>query len=176
MRRLTFTLLITANLSALFAATTQTATQSIDVTISPAMKVSVPASFTLFQNGGGFQDYTGNLTVSFKARTGTTTSVSAGMRVSQNFTPSGGPSAAAGNLKYVCGSPTLGTACSGTNTASTVSSQPVITMPSLACTGGGAPCSAADPNTFQLMFSLANLPTYSTGTYSGQIQFTISAL
>lgn len=157
-------------------AVTQTVNQTVDVNVSPAMKVSVPASASLAYNGGSFLDYTGSLTVSYRVRTGTATSISSGMRFSSNFSPSNGPSVSAGDLLYTCSSATLGTACSGTVTASTSSTQTVIAIPSLACTGGGTPCSSADPNTALVQFALKNLPTYRTGTYSASVLFTFSAI
>lgn len=170
------TMSVAAGLACLCTGATQTVTQTVSASVAPAAKISVPASASLLYNGGSFLDFTGAFTLSYKARTGTSTSVSAGMRVSTDFTPSGGPSAAAGHLTYTCGSATLGTGCTGATTASTAASQTVLTLPALACTGGGSPCSTAEPNTVQLQFQLRNLPSFATGAYSGQLLFTISAL
>jgi hypothetical protein len=51
-----------------------------------------------------------------------------------------------------------------------------VTIPSSACTGGGGACSAADPNTATVGFSLLNDPNYQTGNYTAVVTFTISAM
>jgi hypothetical protein len=95
------------------------------------------------------------------------------MKVTQDF-QTGGPSVASGDLTYVCGAAGLGTACSST-TASTSTATAVVTVPSSACTGGGSPCSSTDPNTIGVTFTLADRPVVKTGTYTANVQFTISA-
>ena len=97
------------------------------------------------------------------------------LKVASDFSPGGGPSAASNALTYVCSGATLGTACSGTQTASTTSSTPVLTVPVSACTGGGGSCSSQSPNSVNLNFTLVDSPVYPTGTYSANITFTISA-
>jgi hypothetical protein len=97
------------------------------------------------------------------------------LQVTNDFSPTGGPTAASGALTYVCGGANLGTACSGTQTASTTTSTPVLTVPASACTGGGGACSSQNPNSMNLTFTLTDNPVYPTGTYSANITFTISA-
>ena len=155
---------------------TATATQSIQGEIDPAGKLSVPATLTLTSAGGPtFPSFTGSATVSYRARTTPTGSGAITAQVTSNFSPTGGPSASAGDLTYTCSGSTLGTNCSGTQTASTASATPVLTIPSSACTGGGGSCSASDPNTMQVNFTLTNRVTYKTGTFSAQVTFSISA-
>jgi hypothetical protein len=96
--------------------------------------------------------------------------------VASDFSPSGGPTAASGALTYLCGGANLGTACSGTQTASTTTQTPVLSVPASACTGGGGACSSQNPNSVSLTFTLIDSPVYSTGTYSANITFTISAM
>jgi len=152
----------------------QTATQSMTAVINPAAKLSVQASAALAVSGSYFASYQASLPVSYRARTTSAGGGNITVRVSSDFTPSGGPTAASGALTYVCSGATLGTACSGTQTA-TSSQTPVLTLPASACTGGGGACSSGDPNSVTLQFVLTNNPAYSTGTYSVQLTFVISA-
>jgi hypothetical protein len=78
-------------------------------------------------------------------------------------------------LGYTCSAATLGTACAGSQTVSLASQANVATIPPSACTGGGAPCSAANPNSVNVNFLLQNNPGYQTGSYSGVVTFTISS-
>ncbi|HVX65803.1 MAG TPA: hypothetical protein VHA11_04330, partial [Bryobacteraceae bacterium] len=82
----------------------------------------------------------------------------------------------AGSLTYVCRRAQIGTPCSGVQTASVGLQTPVLTLPPSACTGGGEPCSSADPNVLELDLSLDNDPSFQTGTYSAQVTLIISAL
>ncbi|HUP05295.1 MAG TPA: hypothetical protein VMU19_14960 [Bryobacteraceae bacterium] len=154
---------------------TLTTTQSLSVTIDAVAKVSVPATVTLTASGSAFSAYTGNLTVSYKAQTTPTGGGNITMQISPDFSPAGGPSAASGNLTYTCSGAGLGTACSGIVTASTTAQTAVVTLPTSGCTGGGSPCSSANPATVSVSFSLVDDPTYPTGTYSATAKFTISA-
>jgi hypothetical protein len=144
-------------------------TQSLSATFNPAAKVSVPANLTLAKADRIFGPFTGTLTVSYRARTVTGGTMT--LKVTTDFV-AGGPSAAAGDLQYACGAASLGTACSGTITASTGSSTAVLTLPAAACTG--ASCGNADPNSLTLSFTLADRPAAKTGSYTAIVQFTIS--
>src|SRR5947209_461215 len=92
-------------------------------------------------------------------RSGVQVSASRSVKATADFTPTGGPSVASGQLTYTCTSATLGSACSGTQTASTASQTNVVTLGAGACTGGGGSCSSVDPNTVQTSFALVNNPT-----------------
>lgn len=152
-------------------------TQTLSAQIDAIGKVSVPASLTLTHAGTTFVAYSGNLTVSYRARTTAATgSGSLSMQATADFTPAGGPSIASGQLTYTCSVAGLGTACSGTQTASTGSQTSVVTMGASLCTGGGGSCSAANPNTVLSTFTLSDNPAYKTGTYSATLTFTISAI
>jgi hypothetical protein len=135
----------------------------------------VPTTLTLATGGVQFGSFTGTLAVSYRARTTPTGSGTITAQVSSDFSPTGGPSAAAGALTFTCGSAGLGTPCSGTHTASTTVQTTVVTLPASACTGGGGSCSSTDPATVNVNFSLTNDPHYSTGTYSAHVIFRISA-
>jgi len=155
---------------------TSTTTQTLDANISPIGKVSVPSTVSMIRSASTFTGYTATITVSYKART---TSAGTGgtitMQASSDFSPAGGPLVTSGNLTYVCSGSTLGTNCAGTQTVSTSVATPVITLPTSACTGGGGVCSASNPNTVSVNLTLADPPAYSTGTYSANVTFTISA-
>ena len=156
---------------------TGTTTQTLSASINAIGKLSVPASLTVTSAGTTFVAYSGNLSVSYRARTTAGTgSGSLTLRATADFSPTGGPSIATGQLTYTCSAATLGAACSGTQTASVASQTSVVTMGADLCTGGGGSCSAANPNTVQSTFTLSNNPAYKTGTYSATLTFTISAI
>jgi hypothetical protein len=154
-----------------------TTTQTLSAQINAIGKVSVPATVTIANAGTTFVAYSGNLNVSYRARTTAATgSGSLTLRATADFSPAGGPSIASGQLTYTCSAATLGSACSGTQTASTASQTSVVTMGAGLCTGGGGSCSSVNPNTVQSTFTLSNNPAYKTGTYSATLTFTISAI
>ncbi len=155
---------------------TGTATETLSATLSPVGTVTTPGTATLSKTTTTFLPFTGSLAVSYLVRTTPTgTGGTITLKVASDFSPGGGPSAASNALTYVCSGATLGTACSGTQTASTTSSTPVLTVPVSACTGGGGSCSSQSPNSVNLNFTLVDSPVYPTGTYSANITFTISA-
>ncbi|MBZ5624922.1 MAG: hypothetical protein LAQ69_40400 [Acidobacteriia bacterium] len=149
--------------------------QTLNATLQPIGKLSVPASLNLTASVTQFAPFSGTLAVSYRARTTPTGSGTITVRVTSDFLPAGGPSAAAAALSYTCGSASLGTPCSGTQTASTTVQTPVLTLPASACTGGGGTCSAANPASLNLSLTLTDNPGYATGSYSAQLTFTISA-
>jgi hypothetical protein len=122
-----------------------------------------------------FSPFTGTLPISYRVRTTPSGGGAVTVQVTSDFSPTGGPSAAAGAVTYSCGSASIGTACSGTQTASTTSQTPVLTLPASACTGGGGACSGNDPNSVTVTFTLTDNPAYSTGAYSAALTFVISA-
>jgi hypothetical protein len=159
------------------AGATGSATQTLSAQINAIGKLSVPASFSVTNPGTTFAAYTGALAVSYRIRS--TASTGGGLltvKATTDFSPAGGPSIAAGVVTYTCGSATLGAACSGTQTLSTTAQTSVVTAGAGVCTGGGGSCSTTNPNTVQTNFTLANSPTFMTGTYSATLTFTISAL
>jgi hypothetical protein len=153
---------------------TDTATQSVSITLSSAAKVSVPASVTLTTVGATFQSYTGTEVASYKVRTTQSGSATLTVRGTSEFSPASGPSIASSDLTYTCASAGIGTACSGTQTVSTSAQTPVVSVGASACVGTGCVC--ASPATISLGFGLANKPQFHTGSYSAQLTFTISAL
>jgi len=149
--------------------------QTLNATLQPIAKLSVPTSLSLVAGVTPFAPFSGTLAISYRARTTPGGSGTITVRVVSDFLPAGGPSVAAAALSYTCGSASLGTPCAGTQTASTSVQTPVLTLPSSACTGGGGSCSASDPATVNLNLTLTNNPGYGTGSYSAQLTFTISA-
>ena len=150
------------------------ATQSVSVVLSPVGKVILPASITLLNGALAFSPYTASLPVLFRARTSAAGSGSITVQSSGDFTPSGGPSVAAGKLTYTCAAAAYGAACTGTQIVSPTVQRPVLTLPRSSCIAGGNGCSTVDPASINLLFRLENDVSLPTGTYSVQLTFTIS--
>lgn len=155
-----------------------TATQTLNAAISPKGKVSVSPAISMVNSGTAFSTYTGSLPVQFYIRTSPGASGTITVQATSDFSPAGGPLVTSGDLTYTCTGATLGTACSGTQTVSRTLQTPVLNLGSAGgtCTGGGGACSAAAPNSVSINLSLPNNPALSTGTYSAQLTFTISAM
>lgn len=156
-------------------ASTATATQSLNALIYPIAKLSVPATVALSAGATRFSSFTGSAAVSYRLRTTPSGGGNITLQVTSDFTPAGGPSAGSGALTYTCAGATIGTSCSGTQTASTTVQTPVLTLPASACTGGGGACSSQDPNSVTLSFNVPDDPGYATGSYSARLTFVISA-
>lgn len=155
---------------------TAVAIQSLNATINPAWALTAPASASLTHSQNTFQPFQATVAVNYRVRTTPTGSGKITLQVTSDFSPSGGPSVSNGVLSYTCGAAGLGSPCSGSQTASTTAQTPVLTLPASACTGGGGACSGQDPNSVNLTFVLVDDPRYSTGTYSANVTFTISAI
>jgi hypothetical protein len=154
---------------------TGTTTQTLSATINPGYALTTPATAALTHGQNYFQPFQTTFAVNYEVRTSPSGSGKITLQVTNDFAPSGGPSAASGVLTYTCGAANLGTPCSGTQTASTTAQTPLLTLPASACTGGGGACSNQDPNSVNLTFILTDDPGYSTGNYSATVTFTISA-
>ena len=154
-----------------------TVTQTIQLSLAPATKLSVPSSLALTSIGGAFNAYTGTLILSYKSRTtpgGSGATIT--MKANSEFTPAGGPTLASSALTYICSAASLGTGCSGTQTVSATAQTAVVSIPAGKCTGGGGLCSPSNPNTVSLNMQLANTPVYQTGNYSTVVVFTVSSI
>jgi len=165
-------------------AQTTLGTQTLTLIAQPdGLLYGFPNSVTLSKAGTLFNSYTGAVTIQYRARTTAATGTgSITVKASTDFVcASGGPCittppTAGDALTYTCTGATLGSNCAGTQTVSTGVGKNVVTaIPAAACTGGGSPCSTADPNTVNLNFSLTDDPKYKTGSYSATLTFTISA-
>src|ERR1035441_897132 len=154
---------------------TGTATETLNALIYPIAKLTVPSSVSLTAGAAKLSPFQASLPVTYRARTTPTGGGTMTLQVTSDFSPAGGPSAASGALTYTCTSANLGTACSGAQTASTTLQTPVLTLPASACTGGGGACSAQDPNSLTLNFTVVDDPRYDTGSYSAKVTFIISA-
>jgi hypothetical protein len=155
-------------------AVTATVSNTLNLTVNAAGELSAPVSATLTNTGTTFNAYAASVALQYRARTSAAGGGNVTLKVIQDF-GTGGPSVAGGDLTYTCGAADLGTACSGSITASTSSSTQVVNLPTSACTGGGGSCSANNPNTITLTFNLADQPIDKTGTFTTMVQFTISA-
>jgi hypothetical protein len=166
-------LLPTAEAFAQFGSTTGTTT--VSVTVGPQAGLSVTNSSTpLTASGSNFNLFTGSTNLTYFVRTTATGgSGSITLKVTSDFSPAGGPSVASPHtasdaLSYTCTGASPGTACTGTQTASTSSQTNLITFGADAHTSPtGSTASAA--------WSLTNDPAYKTGTYNATVTFTISA-
>jgi hypothetical protein len=165
-------------------AQTTLGTQTLNLITQPdGLLYGFPTSVTLSKVGTVFNKFTGTVTIQYRARTTASTGTgSITVKASADFVcASGGPCiatppTAGDSLTYTCTSATVGSNCSGTQTVSTTAATNVVTaIPAGTCTGGGSPCTTADPNTVILNFSLTDDPKYKTGSYSAILTFTISA-
>ena len=157
-------------------------TQTLDVTVVPLGGLFMQATpVALTKSAVSFNSFTGTTTLSYRARTRQGTGQ--GMitvKATTDFTPAGGPSianppSAGDKFTYTCSGTTLGVACSGVQTVSTTAATTVVWLGASACTGGGAPCSTANPNSANVTFILPDDPKYKTGSYSATLTWTISA-
>ncbi len=149
--------------------------QEISLTLQPMGKLSVPPVTLLSSPSATFQAFAGTLGVTFRVRTSPSGAGVITMQAASEFSPAGGPSIASGALTYTCAGASLGTACVGSQTVSLGTQTHVLSIPPSACTGGGGACSAGDPNSVQVNFTLLNDPQLETGIYTGLITLTISA-
>ena len=164
-------------------AQTPLGTQTLSLTLNAAgLLYGFPNTLTLIKAGTVFDSYAGSLSVQYRARTSSSGSGTITVKATTDFPCALGgpciaiPPSAGDQLSYTCSGATLGTNCSGSQTVSTVAATNVVTaIPASACTGGGSPCSTANPNTVIVNFNLTDDPKYKTGPYSAILTFTISA-
>ncbi len=153
-------------------ATTGTTTVSVTVGAEAAIRIDTSTT-TLTTAATTFAAYTGTTSLTYKIRTTQSTGTGAiTSRVTTDFAPTGGPSVAtpptAGDLlQYTCTIASPGTACSGTQTASTSADTSVATF-------GADARSALAGNSGSVAWTLTNDPVYKTGTYTATVTFTMS--
>ena len=181
-KRLAPLIAVVAILLAPVSSQAQSTTGNISLTLNAAAFLySVPATTILTNTGSVFNNYTGNTSITYKARTGTSVATAAiTVRATSDFSPSGqglSVGASGGPLTYTCSGTLTGgfTPCSGTPTVSTTTATNVVSMAASACTGGSSPCSGVNPNTVTVNFTLTNKPSYKTDVYSATLTWTISA-
>lgn len=152
-----------------------TGSQTLSANLGAQAKLAVvQSSVTLLHTGATFASFTGAVTVQYKVRTTPAGSSTLVVQAAGDFSPANGPSIANSDLTYTCSGATLGTACSGTQTMRTTSTTNVITVGGGACTGSG--CAGSDPNSVSISLTLADSPTFKTGSYSTSLTFSISSL
>jgi hypothetical protein len=165
-------------------AQTTLGTQTLTLIAEPdALLYSLPSSITLSKAGTNFNHEAATVTIQYRARTTASSGTgSITVEATSDFVCVGGgsctsaPSASSGALVYTCTGATLGSGCAGTQTISTGGATNVVSaIPAASCTGGGSPCTTADPNTVTMNFSLTDDPKYKTGAYTATLTFTISA-
>jgi len=153
-----------------------TGTTTLSVTIAPEAALQInTATTTVTAAGTSFNSsYTGTTSLTYKIRTTTTTGSGAiTLKVTTDFSPAGGPSVlspptAGDALAYTCTLASPGTACSGSQTASTTASTSVGTF-------GANAKSANAGSSGSVAWTLTDDPQYSTGTYAATVTFSISA-
>jgi hypothetical protein len=149
---------------------------TLSVTVGAEAAISVTTSTTsMTTTGTTFSNpFTGTTNFSYKVRTTTTGgNGTITLKVTTDFSPANGPSVAtpptAGDaLSYTCTLGGVGTACTGSQTASTSASTSVATF-------AAATKSTSAGDTGSVAWSLTNDPKYSTGTYTATVTLTISA-
>jgi hypothetical protein len=152
-----------------------TGTTTVSVTIGPQAGLTITNGSTpLTAGGSNFNLFSGTTGLTYFVRTTTTGGGgSITLKVTSDFSPSGGPSVGsplvpADALTYTCIVASPGTACTGTQTAS-ISSQTNL------ATFGTNVHTTSSGSTASVDWTLANDPNYKTGTYNATITFTISA-
>jgi len=154
----------------------QTGTTTLSVTVGPEAALTVTTGTTsLATTSTTFGlPFTGSTALTYQIRT--TKSTGSGtltLKITTDFGGTGGPSvgtppSAGDTLQYTCTVSAPGTACTGSQTASTSASTSVATF------GAGASSTKAG-NSASVAWSLTDDPVYSTGTYTATATFTISA-
>lgn len=152
---------------------TSTGTTTINVTIGTMAGLTVSNSSTNLALNGSNQ-FAGTTNLTYYVRTSTTGGHGTiNLKVTSDFSPSGGPSVASplssgDALTFTCTVASPGTANTGTHNASTTTGMNVATF-------GANAHTTSSGSTASVNWSLANDPEYQTGTYVATITFTISA-
>jgi hypothetical protein len=160
-----FCLLWAAGTASAQVVRTGSTTVTANVAADASITVSTP---TVLSAGAAFGAFTGSTTVTFSIRTTKVGGSGSITLQAAEFSTAGGPLVSAGNLTYSCsGTPSVGTRCGGPITAST--SAPTAVLSSV---GADA---KANAQVINVDWTLANSPTYSTGSYSSTVTFTLSS-
>ena len=153
---------------------TGSATGQLTLTVGPEAGLTVvTGTTTLTSVGTNFSPYTGPTSLTYFVRTTKTGGTgSIVLKVTTDFAGTGGPSVgtpptAGDALKYTCTVSTPGTACTGTQTASTSATTPVATF-------GSDAHSTFAGNTASVAWTLTNDPLYATGSYTATVTYTIA--
>jgi hypothetical protein len=152
----------------------QTTTLSVAVGAEAALTVNTGTSTLSTASSTFGAAYTGTTSLTYKIRTtktGGTGTIT--LKVTTDFAGTGGPSVttpptAGDALTYTCTVASPGTACTGSQTASTSTATSVGTF-------GASANSVSAGNSASVAWSLTDDPVYATGTYTATVTFTISA-
>lgn len=155
----------------------QSGTTTLSVVVGPEAALTVTTGTTsLATTSTTFGNpYTGTTNLTYLIRTTKTTgSGTLTLKITTDFAGSGGPSVgtpptAGDALTYTCTVSTPGTACTGSQTASTTASTAFGTW-------GPGVSSAKAGNSASVAWSLTDDPVYATGTYTATATFTIGAV
>jgi hypothetical protein len=149
-----------------------TGVTTVSVTIGPQAGLNITNSSTPLSLSG--TNFTGSTGLSYFVRTTTTGGGgSITLKVTTDFSPTGGPSVGApptagDALTYTCTVASPGTACTGTQTSSTTAQTNLASFAQNVHTGAAG-------STASVNWTLTNDPSYKTGVYAATITFTISA-
>jgi len=175
-RYLTITAFALLALTGLAQAQSNTGTTSLSVVVGAEAALTVNTATTnLTTSSTTFGNpFAGTTSLTYFIRTSKTTGTGTlTLKISTDFSPAGGPLVAtapsAGDaLTYTCTVTAPGTACTGTQTASTTLATPLGTW-------GAAASSVKAGNSASVPWSLTDDPAYAAGTYTATATFTISA-
>ena len=164
-------LLSSASLFAQFAPTGNT---TLQVNVGVEAGIRVDTAITNLLSPSTFADYVGSTNFTYKIRTSSGGSGTITMQITSDFAPAGGPSVAAppdptDTLAYTCSLIAPGTACAGSQSASTTAQTGVATF------GGDAHSTKLGNGPNSVAWTLSNDPLYDTGAYNATATFTISA-
>jgi len=153
-----------------------TGTTTLSVVVGPEAALTVTTGTTsLATTSTTFGNpFTGTTNLTYFIRTTKATGTGTlTLKITSDFAGTGGPSvttppSTGDTLAYTCTVSAPGTACTGSQNASTASSTPFGTW-------GAAANSSKTGNSASVAWSLTDDPAYATGTYTATATFTISA-
>ena len=154
----------------------QTGTTTLSVNVGPEAALTVNTSTTTLSTASTTfgNPFTGTTNLTYLIRTSKSSGTgSLTLKITADFGGTGGPSVATppstgDALAYTCTVSAPGTACTGSQTASTTASTPFGTW-------GAAANSTKAGNSASVAWSLTDDPAYAQGTYTATATFTISA-
>jgi hypothetical protein len=163
-------------LTGLAQAQNSTGTTTLSVAVGPEAALTVTTGTTTLATASTTfgAPFTGNTSLLYFIRTtktgGTGTLT---LKITSDFAGTGGPSvttppSTGDALTYACTVSTPGTACTGSQTASTSAATPLGTW-------GAAANSIKAGNAASVAWSLTDDPVYATGTYTATATFTIAS-
>ena len=150
-----------------------TAATTLSVVVGNEASIQIDTSTTSLTNvtGNAFGTYTGTTSFDYKIRTAKTDTTAAVTLTLNQVLTSGTDTIAMNNLGYTCTdvAPASGTNCASSVTPSTSTGTAVATF------GGDSHSANAGTTGNTLSWTLTNLPSYETGTYTAIATLTISA-